>query len=449
MSIALKRSDLIAEPARLDTTAFATDVVAGLSGTPKRLPPKYFYDSTGSELFEKITELPEYYPTRTEIGILNEHAQDIAALIPKGAALIEFGSGASTKTRIVLKAAQVASYVPVDISGDFLAEQAETLKREFPNVAMLPVAADFTKPFDLPVAIQNLPRVGFFPGSTIGNFEPHEAASFLKEAGKILGEGSMLIVGVDLVKDQRVLQKAYNDTQRVTAKFNLNLLTRMNRELGANFNLASFEHHAFFKPRALAHRNASGEQEAPARHRRGRRHRVPRGRNDPHREQLQVHGRDIRLHGARAGWTPTTVWTDKDKYFSVQVLTRSGDPGGQALAVTGAVQRRFLSISRPEPARGFRGRCAGRAQIRLAHQAHLDPIDKRAEHPEKGFIVGTLWREQHDRVIGRNNVLWIVEDDESELRDAAVAGVARNRIDIAVGRSGIHELRLHRFLFAE
>ena len=157
-------------------TAFAADVVAGLTATPKRLPPKYFYDVAGSELFERITTLPEYYPTRCELGILRDHAVDIAALIPQGAALIEFGSGASVKTRIVLGAAKgLAAYVPVDISADFLERQAVELREEYPGVAMLPVAADFSKPFELPIAIKGMPRVGFFPGSTIGNFEPHEA----------------------------------------------------------------------------------------------------------------------------------------------------------------------------------------------------------------------------------------------------------------------------------
>jgi dimethylhistidine N-methyltransferase len=324
VNVALKRADLLSETARLDTTGFATDAVAGLSGSPKRLPPKYFYDSAGSELFEKITELPEYYPTRTEIGILNEHAKDITALIPKGAALIEFGSGASTKTRIVLRAAQIASYVPVDISGEFLAEQAEALKREFPHIAMLPVAADFTRPFELPATIQNQPRVGFFPGSTIGNFEPHEAAAFLKEAGDILGPGSMLIVGVDLVKDQSVLQKAYNDSQRVTAKFNLNLLTRMNRELGANFNLATFEHHAFFnRERSCIEMHLASKK---------RQRVIVAGEGIDFRAGETIHTENsykytVETFGCMArgaGWMPTTVWTDKDKYFSVHVLTREG-----------------------------------------------------------------------------------------------------------------------------
>src|SRR4029079_2572287 len=158
----------------IGTTAseFAADVVAGLTATPKRLSPKYFYDSTGSALFERITELPEYYPTRREVGILNEHAGEIAALVPQGAALLDFGSGSSTKTRIVLQAAAgaLAAYVPVDISAQVLHEQMAGLRSEYPKIAMLRVAADFTKAFELPDAVQAMPRVGFFPGSTIGNF---------------------------------------------------------------------------------------------------------------------------------------------------------------------------------------------------------------------------------------------------------------------------------------
>ena len=304
------------------TTEFATDVVAGLTATPKRLSPKYFYDSAGSDLFEKITELPEYYPTRREIGILNEHAGDVASLIPPGAALIEFGSGSSTKTRIILSAAKsLGAYVPVDISGQFLHAQMAGLRLEYPKLSLLPVAADFTKPFDLPDAVQAMPRVGFFPGSTIGNFEPHEAAAFLRHAGRILGRGAAFIVGVDLVKDTQVLKKAYNDSQGVTAKFNLNLLTRINRELGAKFNPACFEHHAFFN---------------------SERSRIEMHLASLKRQRIKVCGECIEFRAGEtihtessykysiesfgalargAGWTPTAVWTDAEKYFSVLVLS--------------------------------------------------------------------------------------------------------------------------------
>ena len=317
---ALARTALPVEPAHPDTTAFATDVVAGLTVTPKRLAPKYFYDSAGSELFERITKLPEYYPTRCELEILNTHAQDIADLIPPGAALIEFGSGSSTKTRIVLRTARLAAYVPVDISAEFLREQVDSLRHEYPDIAMLPVAADFSKPFDLPAQVEGLPHTGFFPGSTIGNFEPHEAAAFLRHAGRILGQGAVLIVGVDLVKDPQVLQKAYNDSQGVTEQFNLNLLARINRELGAKFDLASFEHHAFFnreRSRIEMHLASLKRQRV----------RVAgecidfRAGETIHTENSYKYSiESFRALARGAGWSPLTTWTDRDQRFSVHAL---------------------------------------------------------------------------------------------------------------------------------
>ena len=304
------------------TSEFATDVLAGLTSTPKRLSPKYFYDNAGSALFERITELPEYYPTRREIGILNEHAKDIAALMPRGAALVEFGSGSSTKTRIVLSAAKsLAAYVPVDISAQFLHRQMAALRREYPKVALLPIAADFAKPFNLPDAVANMPRIGFFPGSTIGNFEPHEAASFLRHAGDILGRGATFIVGVDLVKDTAVLQKAYNDSKGITAKFNLNLLSRINRELGAKFNLACFEHHAFFnRERSRIEMHLASLK----------RQRIKvcgeciefRAGETIHTENSYKYSVDsFRALARGAGWKPAATWVDADSYFSVHVLT--------------------------------------------------------------------------------------------------------------------------------
>jgi dimethylhistidine N-methyltransferase len=315
----------LARKIQIDTTAtseFANDVVAGLTASPKRLSPKYFYDNTGSALFEQITELAEYYPTRTEVGILNDRAKDIAALIPPGAALIEFGSGSSTKTRIILSAAQsLGCYVPVEISAQFLHQQMAELRREYPRLSARPVAADFTKPFELPDAAQMMPKVGFFPGSTIGNFEPHEAAAFLRHAGRILGSGATFIVGVDLVKDTQVLQRAYNDSQGVTAKFNLNLLERINRELGAKFNLASFEHHAFFnreRSRIEMHLASLKRQRV----------RVC-GECVDFRAGETIHTESSYKYSVEsfgclargAGWSPVAVWTDADNYFSVHALT--------------------------------------------------------------------------------------------------------------------------------
>jgi dimethylhistidine N-methyltransferase len=306
-----------------EANEFAIDVLSGLTASPKRLPPKYFYDSVGSALFERITELPEYYPTRTEIGILREHAQDIATLVPAGAALIEFGSGSSTKTRIILSASPLLkAYVPVDISAEFLRDQTAALRREYPAIALLPVAADFSRPFGLPPAIAKMPRAGFFPGSTIGNFEPHEAAAFLRHAGGILGPGASFIVGVDLVKDAQVLQRAYNDSAGVTAQFNLNLLARINRELGGKFNLACFEHHAFFnRERSRIEMHLASLK----------RQRVKllgecielRAGETIHTENSYKYS--IESFGAMArgaGWTPTAVWTDAESRFSVHVLRK-------------------------------------------------------------------------------------------------------------------------------
>jgi len=228
------------------TSTFARDAVGDLSQHPKRLSPKYFYDQTGSELFEAITRLPEYYPTRTELGILRDRGSEIAAIIPKGAALIEFGAGSTTKVRLLLEKCAFAAYVPVDISGDFIKAQAETLRRDFPGLAVYPVAADFTAPFALPEAVGNMPKVGFFPGSTIGNFEPHEASRFLRSAHDILGRRAQMIIGADLEKDERVLYDAYNDAAGVTARFNLNVLVRINRELGGNFDVSAFAHRAIY-----------------------------------------------------------------------------------------------------------------------------------------------------------------------------------------------------------
>jgi dimethylhistidine N-methyltransferase len=238
----------LAEAPRLDepTSVFARDVIGDLSRAPKRLSPKYFYDSTGSELFEQITLLPEYYPTRTELSILREQGGAISAMIPAGAALVEFGAGSTTKVRLLLGECRLGAYVPVDISGDFLNAQAEALRADYPTLAIHPVTADFTAPFELPEAVREMPKVGFFPGSTLGNFEPREACTFLKSARAILGKGARMVIGVDLEKDERTLYDAYNDTAGVTARFNLNVLHRINRELGGDFDVGAFVHRAIY-----------------------------------------------------------------------------------------------------------------------------------------------------------------------------------------------------------
>jgi dimethylhistidine N-methyltransferase len=305
------------------TSALARDVVDGLSQHPKRLPPKYFYDAAGSELFEQITLLPEYYPTRTEVSILRERGSAIAALVPNGAALVEFGAGATTKVRLLLNECAFAAYVPVDISGDFLKAQADALRRDFPGLAVLPVTADFTAPFALPEAIAGKPKIGFFPGSTIGNFEPHEACAFLRTARDILGQNAGMIVGVDLEKDDRVLYEAYNDKAGVTARFNLNLLNRINRELGGNFDPSAFTHRAIY----------NRERHRIEMHLISRKAQTVRvlGRSFSFRTGETIHTENSYKYSLErfaalargSGWAPRACWTDSAGMFSVHALVAS------------------------------------------------------------------------------------------------------------------------------
>ena len=305
------------------TSAFAGDVIGNLSQHPKKLSPKYFYDDAGSELFEQITRLPEYYPTRTELGILRSRGDEIAALIPKGAALVEFGAGATTKARLLLNQCALSAYVPVDISGDFLKSQADALRRDFPGLGVHPVIADFTAPFALPEAIAAMPKVGFFPGSTLGNFEPHEACAFLRSARDILGNDAQMVIGVDLEKDERVLYDAYNDAAGVTARFNLNVLVRINRELGGNFDLSAFTHRAIYnrdRHRIEMHLIARKAQSV----------RVL-GRNFSFRAAESIHTESSYKYSLErfaalargSGWTPREAWTDAASMFSVHALVAS------------------------------------------------------------------------------------------------------------------------------
>jgi dimethylhistidine N-methyltransferase len=313
-----------ARPARVDD-AFLNDVITGLTARPKRLPPKYFYDEAGARLFEEITALPEYYPTRCELEILSARGAEIARFFPESSALIELGSGSSRKVRVLLAAAPaIAAHVPVDISAQMLMRETAALRRDHPGLLVVPVAADFTRPFVLPKAVARMPRVGFFPGSTIGNFEPHEAAAFLRHASAMLGAGSRLIIGVDLVKEAQLLNAAYDDAAGVTARFNLNLLARINRELGADFDLARFGHRAFYN--------------AP-------RHRVEMHLASYAHQRVRIAGRVIELLPGEtihtessykytlasfaalaraAGWAPRAAWTDSRNMFSVHALGLDG-----------------------------------------------------------------------------------------------------------------------------
>lgn len=301
--------------------SFAEHVVHGLGDSPKWLSAKYFYDAAGSDLFEQITELPEYYPTRTELSILHTYASEMAGYVPLSAALVEFGTGSTKKARILIEATpQLAYYVPVDISAEFLAREAAAVRRDIPWIAVLPVAADFTRDFELPQQIRSRPRVGFFPGSTIGNFEPQDAAEFLRQAGRILGAGATMIVGVDLIKDESVLNAAYDDAAGVTAQFNLNVLTRMNRELGGNFDLSSFRHRAFYNAnehRIEMHLESLKDQSVTVA---GRTFSFRKGETIHTENSCKYTVESFRGLAESAGWRPVTTWTDEKGYFSVHAL---------------------------------------------------------------------------------------------------------------------------------
>jgi dimethylhistidine N-methyltransferase len=228
--------------------AFREDVLAGLSQRQKAIPARWFYDERGSQLFEEITRLPEYYPTRAETEILERHGADFAAEVGGGHAVVEFGSGSSAKTPLLLEAIAPAAYVPVDISGDFLRESAAALAADFPGLPVLPVEADFTKPVALPPEVAGMPKLGFFPGSTIGNLVPPTAVDLLRSMGRTLGLGTELLIGMDRVKDPATLIAAYDDAAGVTAAFNLNLIERIDRELGGDVPRDAFAHEARWNP---------------------------------------------------------------------------------------------------------------------------------------------------------------------------------------------------------
>jgi dimethylhistidine N-methyltransferase len=326
-SVADRRTDVANLAPVLDFMPPADDVRAavldGLSHPQKRLACKFLYDDAGSRLFDRICDLPEYYPTRTELRITRECAGEIAGAIGPDALLVEYGSGSSLKTRLLLDhLSSPAGYAPIDISRGHLVRSARQLAAAYPHVPILPVCADYTRPLRLPHSARRAARVvAYFPGSTIGNFEPDEAAAFLHSIRTLCGPGSGLLIGVDLKKDPATLHAAYNDTAGVTAAFNLNLLTRINRELGGDFDLSRFAHHAFYH--------------------------VPRGRIEMHlvslaRQTVRVgddaefafdEGETVHTENcykytiegftdlARgAGYRPVRVWTDTARRFSLHYL---------------------------------------------------------------------------------------------------------------------------------
>lgn len=308
---------------RLPRHQLKTDVLAGLRSDPKMLPSKYFYDEAGSQLFEQITTLDEYYPTRTELAVMQRHDLEMADLIGPRCLLIEYGSGSSTKTRLLLdQLREPAGYVPIDISEAFLRDSARALREQYPQLTVLPICADFTEPHTLSLpAIRAARRVVYFPGSTIGNLTPEQAVHLLRRTGDLVGLRGGLLLGVDLKKETRVLEEAYNDRRGVTAAFNRNMLVRINRELGADFAVDRFAHRAFYNAaegRIEMHLVSDRRQRV----RLGNSTiRIAAGESICTEYSYKYELEQLRVLSAAAGFRVDRVWTDERKYFCVAYLT--------------------------------------------------------------------------------------------------------------------------------
>jgi dimethylhistidine N-methyltransferase len=297
--------------------AFRADVLAGLAETIPAVPARWLYDRRGSELFDAITRLPSYYPTRTEMALLERVMPEIDALSAVNCVIVELGSGSSTKTPLLLSGVEPEAYVPVDISGDYLRESAARVDEQFPGLQVFPVEADFTKPFALPEAVADLPKLGFFPGSTIGNFVPRSATDLLRHFRDILGTGARLLIGMDRVKPVARLIAAYDDPEGVTSKFNLNLLHRINRELGADIPVDAFRHEARWNDilsriemHLVATRDAAFTIE-------GHRFAFAKG-SSIHTENSHKYGpRGGRVLLLAGGWTPLAEWNDPAGDFAL------------------------------------------------------------------------------------------------------------------------------------
>jgi dimethylhistidine N-methyltransferase len=312
-------------PARVDP-AFRADVLTGFRTARRAIPARWFYDREGSELFERITRLPEYYPTRVETALLQRIASEVADLVGPGRAVVEFGSGSSIKTPRLLEAVSPAAYVPIDISGEFLRESAAALASDFPKLSILPVEADFMHPIVAPPEIASLPKLGFFPGSTIGNMVARTAVNLLRAMVETLGVGSMLLIGMDRIKDPEVLIRAYDDAEGVTAAFNLNLLHRINRELDADIPVDAFRHRAIWNDRYARiemHLEAARDIAFTIE---GERFSMAAGETI-HTENSHKYGpRDARLLLRAGAWTPIAEWTDEEDRFAL-VLAEAQPPG--------------------------------------------------------------------------------------------------------------------------
>lgn len=313
---------VLASQSRLDPEReeFRTDVLEGLAAPRKAIPSKYFYDAAGSRLFDQICDVEEYYPTRTETGILRDAASGIAGLAGPAPALVEFGSGSSTKTHILIEELKPAAYVPIDISHEHLMGAAERIAADYPSVDVVPVTGDFTRSLALPHLSARGRVVGFFPGSTIGNFRPDAAEIFLREALATLGRDAGFVIGVDLRKDEARLEAAYNDRRGVTAAFNLNLLRRINRELDGRFDLSTFRHLARYEAeegRIEMHLESLRDQSVRVS---GRLFEFARGETIHTENSYKYTSEGFAALCDRAGWTTIRSWTDAENLFNVSYL---------------------------------------------------------------------------------------------------------------------------------
>jgi dimethylhistidine N-methyltransferase len=300
---------------------FAYSVIEGLSKARKVLPCRYFYDARGSELFEEITRQPEYYPTRTEARILEDNADEIVEIIGDGELLVEFGSGSSLKTEILLdRILPSVAYVPIDVSEAALADAKARLAKRYPVLGVRPIVANFSRAVTLPPDLGERRKTGFFPGSTIGNLSPREAEGLLAVFGKVIGKGGRLIIGVDLKKDPRILIDAYNDASGVTAAFNLNLLHRINRELGANFDPDDFRHEAVYDPqhgRIEMHLVSTSDHRVDICE---RSFRFKAGESIHTENSYKYTVEQFRDVACASGWDAQRVWIDAKRHFSVHEL---------------------------------------------------------------------------------------------------------------------------------
>ena len=310
-----------------DQADMASEVLAGLQQKPKRVSPKYFYDAHGSQLFEQITELEEYYLTRTEMALFDAHLPEIAQALGEQVCLIEYGSGSSKKIRKLLESISPKAYVPVDISNQHLQENATALHQDFAHLDVFAVCADITEAFALPPAVADLKKVGFFPGSSIGNFDPDLALDFLRNVHKVVGVGGAMVIGVDRKKPVNVLENAYNDAAGVTAAFNLNMLSHLNEKLDANFDVSGFEHDARYSEEQgciqMFLRSVEEQQ-------------VQVGSisvefaeaEELHTENsYKYHPQEFNDLCAKAGFAVERHWTDAREWFSLYLLSAEGDKG--------------------------------------------------------------------------------------------------------------------------